>query len=130
MIRGTVYASVAAALAITVSMGVDFPFGLIFWGFAWMLVLIYTGFPLMLSALIVQSIQGKLSRVMKGRLFVPAAILSAVPFGLLICFTFMKLAGWNDRLASPQDWIDPLRVGIAGGLGLGWGCVRGDLPHD
>ena len=52
------------------------------------------------------------------------AVLAAVPFGLLICVAALKLLGWADRCLLPQDWVSPLRVGIAGGLGLGLGCVQ------
>ena len=130
MIRGAFYGSVGAALAIALSTDVEFPLVLVFAVFVWMFVLFFAGLPLILAAAFVQPTQRMLKRVLPGRLFVPMAVLAAVPFGMLVCMTVMRLTGWTTDLWTDPRWISVLRVAFAGSIGLGLGCVHDVTGQD
>jgi hypothetical protein len=130
MVRGALYGTIGLAVGISWE-GLLLPhLWLLIVPLFWALSLIIT-FPVMLvPAIPLLHVQSLLRKRLRGRLFLIAALLAALPFMLLLLTTFWALWGGPLSSYSASDGLFCLRIIVSGSIGLGLGCVDEILKED
>jgi len=125
MIRGTLYATIGVAFGVTWeawTQPIQWPFVALL---AWPWVVLVAGPLLLLAAVLVTTLQRVMKVRVRGRAYYPLALLTGLPFGLLVCFLVLAFFGKEGTPWTDSGWIPWLPGAAGGGVGLGYGCVQG-----
>ena len=125
MFRGSLYATIGAAFGLTWSAWQSPVHWLIGALLAWPWILLVAGPLLFLSAIPVTIIHRTLRTRIPSWGFLPIAVLTAVPFGLVTCYLVVAFFGKSGSPWTVAAWIPWMPEAIAAGVGLGLGCAQG-----
>jgi hypothetical protein len=130
MIRGAIYGSVGVVLAWTCNPSDGILIWLLKAVLCWPLVFLFIAPLLTFAAVPVLEIQRALKPYARGRTYDALALLVGCPFGILVVFVLLKLLGKAGTPWTDPEWASVTPASLAGGAGLGWGCLRSSPGGD